>query len=205
MDLDFGHGFIPRIGSQNYKAVDRCLGPDTLFDAPVTSRGRSSTLRGPRRTRSSSDRCATMGRRFCSTTPAGATGTRPTFEVATMAKASWAPRSRSRSPTAEAMGRYVRETLRCQAKSGAVPTSCPASCRTTSRKTFGPRTHTLDVDSRTFDELPPKPLVLFVGAHSSSLAMTHALLDELPGFLSGLYVQVGPSSPVVDSPTKLSG
>lgn len=55
----------------------------------------------------------------------------------------------------------------------------------------------------TFDELPPKPLVLFVGAHSSSLAITHALLDELPGFLSGLYMQVGPSAPVVDSPTKL--
>lgn len=35
MDLDFGHGFIPRIGSQNYKAIDKCLGPDTLFDAPV--------------------------------------------------------------------------------------------------------------------------------------------------------------------------
>jgi len=33
MDLDFGHGFIPRIGSQNYKAVHRCLGPDSLFDA----------------------------------------------------------------------------------------------------------------------------------------------------------------------------
>ncbi|MBA3266980.1 MAG: hypothetical protein H0T70_01795 [Acidimicrobiia bacterium] len=37
MDLDFGHGFIPRIASQNYKAADRCLGPASLlkkvFDA----------------------------------------------------------------------------------------------------------------------------------------------------------------------------
>jgi len=32
VDLDFGHGFIPRIGSQNYKAVDRCLGAESLFD-----------------------------------------------------------------------------------------------------------------------------------------------------------------------------
>lgn len=31
MDLDFGHGFIPRIGEQNYKAVDRCIGPASLF------------------------------------------------------------------------------------------------------------------------------------------------------------------------------
>jgi hypothetical protein len=35
MDLDVGHGFIPRIARQNYKAVDRCLGPDMLLDAPL--------------------------------------------------------------------------------------------------------------------------------------------------------------------------
>lgn len=33
MDLDFGHGFIPRIGEENYKAVDRCVGPADLFTA----------------------------------------------------------------------------------------------------------------------------------------------------------------------------
>lgn len=31
MDLDFGHGFVPRIGEENYKAVDRCVGPADLF------------------------------------------------------------------------------------------------------------------------------------------------------------------------------
>jgi len=31
VDLDFGHGFIPRIGEENYKAVDRCVGPTDLF------------------------------------------------------------------------------------------------------------------------------------------------------------------------------
>lgn len=33
MDLDFGHGFIPRIGEENYKAVDRCVGPAALFSS----------------------------------------------------------------------------------------------------------------------------------------------------------------------------
>lgn len=32
MDLDLGHGFIPRIGEENYKAVDRCVGPADLFN-----------------------------------------------------------------------------------------------------------------------------------------------------------------------------
>ncbi|MXW42900.1 MAG: hypothetical protein F4X48_04000 [Acidimicrobiia bacterium] len=31
MELEFGHGFIPRIGKNNYKAVDRCIGPTDLF------------------------------------------------------------------------------------------------------------------------------------------------------------------------------
>jgi len=31
VDLDSGPGFIPRIGEENYKAVDRCVGPAALF------------------------------------------------------------------------------------------------------------------------------------------------------------------------------
>ncbi len=32
MDLGLGHGFIPRIGEENYKAVERCVGPADLFN-----------------------------------------------------------------------------------------------------------------------------------------------------------------------------
>jgi hypothetical protein len=35
LDLDFGHGFIPRIGEENYKAVDRCVGPTDLFSSSL--------------------------------------------------------------------------------------------------------------------------------------------------------------------------
>src|SRR3954454_9866862 len=35
MDLDFGHGFLPRVGSDSYKAVDRCLGPGDLWSEPL--------------------------------------------------------------------------------------------------------------------------------------------------------------------------
>lgn len=35
MDLDFGHGFIPRIGEENYKAIDRCVGPTDLFSSSL--------------------------------------------------------------------------------------------------------------------------------------------------------------------------
>lgn len=36
VDLDFGHGFMPRISEDNYKAVDRTVGPVTLFTEPLT-------------------------------------------------------------------------------------------------------------------------------------------------------------------------
>jgi hypothetical protein len=36
VDLDFGHGFMPRISEDNYKAVDRTVGPVTLFSEPLT-------------------------------------------------------------------------------------------------------------------------------------------------------------------------
>ena len=32
LELGHGHGFIPRIGEENYKAVDRCVGPADLFN-----------------------------------------------------------------------------------------------------------------------------------------------------------------------------
>jgi hypothetical protein len=37
MDLDFGHGVLPRIGEENYKAVDHCIGPADLFAEPRMS------------------------------------------------------------------------------------------------------------------------------------------------------------------------
>ena len=33
--MDFGHGFIPRVGEENYKAIDRCIGATDLFNPEV--------------------------------------------------------------------------------------------------------------------------------------------------------------------------
>jgi hypothetical protein len=41
MDLDFGHGFVPRIGTDNYKAIDRCLGPGRHTIRPRRADGRA--------------------------------------------------------------------------------------------------------------------------------------------------------------------
>lgn len=116
MDLDFGHGFIPRIGSENYKAVDRCLGPDSLFDVALNlpwaildapwadkNHGFVSGLRA-------------QGTRIILDGAGWRYRYAPTFGVRTMASASWAPDGPISADDPEGLARFVRESLRSQAK-----------------------------------------------------------------------------------------
>ena len=43
-EMEFGHGFLPRVDARNYKAVERRLPSDgpSLFHEGLTSAGRSS-------------------------------------------------------------------------------------------------------------------------------------------------------------------
>ncbi len=201
MDLSFGHGFIPRIASQNYKAVDRCLGPDTLLDAPLDLPW--AIVDAP---------WAEKNQEFLASLRAHGTilldGScwryryGPTFEVRTMAGASWAPTGPLTADGPE-LARFVRDSLRAQAKLDVsaylVPGLMPDDKHEDLRRAYG----TIVTAAAEFDELPPKPLLLFVGVHSKGLEAGHALLDALPSFLSGLYLQVAPTAPITDSPTKL--
>jgi hypothetical protein len=54
-----------------------------------------------------------------------------------------------------------------------------------------------------FNDVPAKPLVLFVGAHTQGLDSAVRLLDEVPHFISGVYVQATPVHPMKDGPSKL--
>lgn len=203
MDLNFGHGFIPRIGSQNYKAVDRCLGPDSLFDAPVELPWAIVEAPWAEKNQDFLASLGEQGTRILLDDSGWRYRYAPTFDVATMAKASWAPDAPLTTNNPEALGRYLRETLRSQAKLDASAYLVPGFVPDDRHEDLRGSYEAIASIVGTFDELPPKPLVLFVGAHSAGLSLAHALLDELPGYLSGVYLQVGPSAPATDSPTKL--
>lgn len=85
---------------------------------------------------------------------------RTTFEVATMAKASWAPDAPLSTNDEESVGRYVRATLRFQARLDAsaylVPGFVPDDKHEDLRGSYA----TIASIVLAFDELPPKPLVL---------------------------------------------
>jgi len=54
-----------------------------------------------------------------------------------------------------------------------------------------------------FDDVEARPLVSFVGGHTKGLDRVIALLDEVPYFVSAVYVQLSPIAPSKDGPSKL--
>ncbi len=48
-----------------------------------------------------------------------------------------------------------------------------------------------------------RPCIAFVGAHSSSMEAAHQLIDELPHWIDGVYIQLTPVNPLHDSPSKI--
>lgn len=205
MDLDFGHGFVPRVSSQNYKAVDRCLGPDTLLDAPLDL---PWAIVDAQWAEKNTDFLASLRAHGTQILLDGSDWRyryAATFDVGTMAKASWAPAAPLDAGARQQLGRFVRDSLRAQAKLKASAYLIPGLMPDDKHEDLRSAYETILKVAGEFDELPPKPLILFLGVHSKGLVEARALLDALPGFLSALYLQVTPIAPVTDGPTKLQG
>lgn len=203
MDLDFGHGFIPRIGSQNYKAVDLCLGSNTLFDAPLAM---PWAIVDAAWAEKNQEFLASLRSHGTSVLLDGSWWRyrySKTFEVRTMATASWAPESPTSLSAPEEFRRAVREYLRAQAKLDPAAYFLPGFMPDDKHDDLRAHYELIAEVVAAFDEIPPRPLIQFVGAHSEGLGLALELIRQLPSFLSAVYVQVGPTSPVTDSPTKL--
>jgi hypothetical protein len=114
VDLDFGHGFLPRIGEENYKAVDRCVGPTDLFSSSLDLpwaivdgawAEEKPELLGTLRAHGTKLLIDTHGWRYRYDAA---------FDVAKLQSASWAPASPV-SPVAKATGTALIEaSLRAQ-------------------------------------------------------------------------------------------
>ncbi|MHB8328619.1 MAG: hypothetical protein ACYDD6_03160 [Acidimicrobiales bacterium] len=49
----------------------------------------------------------------------------------------------------------------------------------------------------------PRPCIAFIGAHTSSMEAAHQLIDDLPHWVDGIYLQLTPVNPLHDSPSKI--
>lgn len=203
MDVDFRHGFIPRIGEENYKAVDRCVGPTDLFSSSLDLpwaivdgawAERKPELLGTLREHGTKLLIDTHGWRFRYDTA---------LDVEKLRAASWAPTSPI-SPMDKTTGAaLVQASLRAQAELEAGAYFLPGWLPTTPGEDLRPAYEQIVTTASQFADVPPRPFVLFVGGHTKGLDQLVTLLEDLPHFISGIYLQMTPVGPMKDGPSKL--
>ncbi|MGI8756327.1 MAG: hypothetical protein ACR2MB_10820, partial [Acidimicrobiales bacterium] len=203
MDLDFGHGFIPRIGEENYKAVDRCVGPTDLFSSALDLpwaivdgawAERKPELLGTLREHGTKLLIDTHGWRFRHDTA---------LDVEKLRAASWAPASPMSPVDKTAGAAFVQTSLRAQAQLEAGAYFLPGWLPATPGEDLRPAYAQIVATARQFADMPPRPFVLFVGGHTKGLDQVVTLLEDLPHFVSGIYLQMTPVAPMRDGPSKL--
>ena len=204
MELEFGHGFIPRIGKDNYKAVDRCIGPADLFteltlDLPWAIVDGAWAESKPELI----DTLKINGTKLLIDTFGWRYRYEATGEVDKLTQASWAPSGPVSITDIRQCREMVEASLRAQSYLGAeayllpgwMPESDTEDLRSAYEVAFKVAAEAGDIPARQF--------VAFVGGHTKGLHQLIALLDEVPHFISAIYVQLSPMKPISDSPSKL--
>lgn len=204
--MDFGHGFIPRVDARNYKAVERCLtrdGPGLFhegLDVPW------AVLEGPwalQHGAATLELCRDRSVAVLVDTQAWRYHDPRTFLVGKFTTPPNAPGAPLNLSAPAALRSFVGADLEAQASLGAAAFLVPGAIPKSAQDDVTERTLALIEAARPTAVAEPRPCVAFVGAHSSALDRAHALIDQLPLWLEGVYIQVTPSNPLRDSAAKL--
>lgn len=204
--MDLGHGFIPRVDARNYKAVERCLTRDgpglfhealevpwMVLEAPWALQRGAATL----------ELCRDRGVSVLVDTQAWRYRDPRTLLVEKFAAPPYAPSSPLNLSAPAGMRSFVGADLEAQASLGAAAFLVPGAIPQGAHDDITDMTLALIEAAQPMVFAEPRPSVAFVGAHSSALDRAHALIDQLPLWLEGVYLQVTPSNPLRDSPAKL--
>lgn len=203
--LSFGHGFVPRIGRQNHRALDRALAPPSLFgdepsDLPwVIVDGAWATPDTPLLSHLRS-----VGVRLLVDTQSWRFGDERTWEVRKYAALDHRPEGPLALDAVDAFVEYTKADLEWQVRLGADALLLPGLMPEKDGDA-GIRSLTLAAEVALTSEVAfGKPIVGFLGAHSQSLGQIAGFAgDPMISLLSGLYVQISPVKPMTDSPSKL--
>ncbi len=167
MDLELSHGFIPRIGEENYKAVDRCVGPADLFNPDPLNlpwavidgawAERRPELLNTLRNHGTKLLVDTHGWRYRYAA---------TFDVAKLQSSSWSPQTPV-SLADRAAGRLLVEaSIRAQAALGADAYVVPGWMPDTPSEDLRTAYEVIFETIGAFDDVEARPFVLFVGGHT---------------------------------------
>ena len=203
--MDLGHGFLPRIDARNYKAVECCLPRDGpgLFNVGLDLPW--AILEGPWALQHGSptiELCRDRGVSFLVDTQAWRYHDPRTFLVEKFTTTPYAPAAPLAASDWWALSRFVEADLETQASLGASAYLLPGVIPANPRDDVHAVTLTLLKTAQT--ALPDaRPCVAFIGVHTSSMEAAHQLVDDLPHWIDGVYLQLGPVNPLHDSPSKI--
>ena len=203
--MELGHGFLPRIDARSFKAAERCLtrdGPGLFsegLDLPW------AIVEGPwalQRGGATIELCRDRGVSFLVDTQAWRYRDPRTFLVDKFLATPYAPPAPLTVADRSTLSDFVEADLKTQESLGASAYLLPGVV---------PRDRHDDVraDALALLELAQEKLpearscVAFVGAHTSSMEAAHRLVDDLPHWIDGVYVQLTPAKPLRDSTAKI--
>jgi hypothetical protein len=204
--MELGHGFLPRVDARNFKAVERCLSRDgpSLFhealDLPwVILEGPWSLQRGS----ATIEFCRNRSVQFLVDAQTWRYRDARTFSVEKFACVPYAPPAPLGSCNSTVLRSFVESCLEMQYSLGAtaylLPGVVPGSA---ADDTHGEALAILEIAESTLSA-NPLPCIAFIGVHASAMDQAHQLIDELPLWLEGVYLQITPVNPLHDSPAKI--
>lgn len=201
--MDLGHGFLPRLRRGNHHALDRAATNNlTLYGAqdvelPWVLVEGAWAVEDPPLLRQLGER----GTKLLLDTEGWRYREPETFKSTKFSEAPYAPAEPLLLGTRD-LDEYVEADLRFQAARGAsaylIPGFIPRGARDDPT-----RMALRAINVAEGATLPAKPMVAFVGVHTSNLDAGRSLLAQLPKFVSAVYVQFTPVNPMGDSVAKL--
>ncbi len=201
--LMFGHGFVPRIDRQNHRALDRALGPPSLFEDGTTDL--SAVIMDGAWLQPDSDLVRQLSQadvHVIADTQGWRLGDERTFAVEKFRRLDHLPTSPLTMRDRDALARFIDDDLRWQKKLGATALMLPG-VMPQKGSSDGIAALELAVDVA-LGSVDGSPVIGFLGIHSQDLGEVKSLASNgALSLLSALYVQVSPVNPMKDSVSKL--
>ena len=203
--LSFGHGFIPRIGRDNHRALDRALAPPSLFgDEPseipwVIVDGAWAKPDTPLLAQ-----LRDLGVKVLVDSQSWRFGDERTWEVAKYASLEHRPSVPLHLGDIDALAAFVEADLRWQLALGADALLLPG-LMPDKDDDAGVRGLTLATEVAMTSSLTEgRPIIGFLGGHSRNIDLVSAMADDaVVPLLSAVYVQISPVNPMTDPVSKL--
>jgi hypothetical protein len=204
--MNLGHGFLPRVDARNFKAVERCLlrDGDGLFheglqlpwavvEGPWALSGGQSAL----------EMCRDRDVSVLIDTQAWRYHEPRTFAVEKFTTVRHAPAAPLSITDRDDMRTFIGADLELQAALGASAYLVPGVVPSSPKDEIAPEVLKILELAEGLVLDAPKPCIAFVGVHASRMAEAHQIVEALPAWIEGVYLQVTPVDPLRDSPAKL--